>query len=67
MALNPEILKTAIKAAMVKQSTRKTDPEGALEELSSDLADAIDQYLKSATVIVTVTSPSPGSGTGIIQ
>jgi hypothetical protein len=63
MALVKTTLETALNAAFQKAQADKTD--GAQATLCSDLATAIDTYIKTATVTTTdVTTCGAGAGTG---
>lgn len=71
MALVKATLKAAIVAAFQKQASKTAesdDPAASIEELAGDIADAVDAYIKTATVnsVVTGASPSgPVTGTAI--
>ena len=71
MALVKATLAAAILAALDKQAAKQSegdDPAVSRVEIATELADAIDLYIKSGTVntIVTGTSPSgPVTGTGV--
>ena len=72
MALNKTTLATAIELAYKKQSDKKVDPEKARKEIANDIANAIDLYVKSATVstIVATTGTAvaqTGTGTGTLS
>jgi hypothetical protein len=71
MPLIKTVLSSAIKAAFTKQADKKSEgdsPETAIQELSDDIATAIDAYIKSALVTVTGVSPSGAvTGTGVIS
>ena len=69
MALNKLALKNQIKTVFVKLKTFDGSDgqtqDDAINELASDLADAFDAYVKTATVSTAVTVvPSTGIGTG---
>ncbi|MDR2964039.1 MAG: hypothetical protein LBU90_10475 [Bacteroidales bacterium] len=71
MALVKTSLKTAIMAAFKAQQNKTDNPEGALNDLADKLATAIDTYIKSGTVNVTVATTGSataqaGTGTGNI-
>jgi hypothetical protein len=67
MALVKTTLEAAIKTAFQTQSTKTDNPDGALSNLASQLATAIDSYLRSATVTTLVTgSCATPSGAGTI-
>lgn len=51
MPLIKSVLETQILLAFQKLSTSSTNLQSAQQELASDLADAIDIYIKSATII----------------
>lgn len=62
MALVKATLKAAIMAAFQKQAGKAAegdDPAKSAEELASDIADAVDAYIKTATVVSVVTGTSP--------
>jgi hypothetical protein len=75
MPLVKSILEAAIKSAFEKQASKQSDgddPAISVEELAADIATAIDDYIKTATVdsVVTGTSPSgavTGTATGTIS
>lgn len=56
MALNKASLKNKIENAFKKQlnaaKDKNADPETLIAELSQSIADAVDQYVRSATIIV---------------
>lgn len=53
MALNKTALKNGIKAAFVAQLEKKEDPDAALEDLATKIADAVDSYIKGASIFST--------------
>jgi hypothetical protein len=66
MALVKNILKTQLKAAFQAQASKTDNPEAALDDLADQIANAVDAYIKSATITnaPVLTSPSgPVSGT----
>ena len=71
MALVKGNLKNQIKAALEvgKNAPKDSNPDSLLDETAGKLADAIDAYIKSATVTSIVTIPvtsvpgTPGAGT----
>lgn len=76
MALNKEALKSDLKTRISAIKVTNDNPDGAIDALCSALSDAIDTYVKTATVTVqpgqTVTTPAgPGStssqGTGSLS
>jgi len=65
MALNKEQLKTDIKSLLENMGER-TEKEEAMEHFSTQLADLIDDYIKSASIFATpaqVTSATMVAGT----
>jgi hypothetical protein len=79
MALNKPPLKAAIKAALLAART-ETNPANftaAMDTLAGAITDAVDTFMKSGAVTVTVTSvggvtpgggaSGPGTGTGTIS
>jgi hypothetical protein len=75
MALNKAGLEAAILAALTKQANKTNasdDPAVSRQELASDIATAIETFVKSGLVSTTVTGTSPsgpvtGTGTGSIS
>lgn len=71
MPLNKAGLQAAILAALNKQANKTNandDPATSRLELASDIADAIETFVKTGLVNTTVTGTSPSgpvSGTGI--
>ncbi|MDR2652135.1 MAG: hypothetical protein LBC68_07455 [Prevotellaceae bacterium] len=63
MALNKEILKTAVFAAFKSQQNKTENPDGALNDLASKLAEAIDAFIKSAQVNPGIPVSTTGSST----
>lgn len=71
MPLIKNVLEDAIKQAFDKQAAKQAEgdkPEDSVKEISADLATAIDNYIKSATVTTTfsgtaVAGPYPVAGT----
>lgn len=62
MALVKATLKAAIVAAFQKQAAKTAegdDPAESAEQLASDIAEAVDAYIKTATVVSVVTGTSP--------
>lgn len=62
MALVKSTLKAAVLAALQKQAAKTAegdDPAASAEQLASDIADAVDAYIKTATVVSVVTGTSP--------
>lgn len=53
MALNKAQLKASIKAAFVSQAEKTENPEAALDDLAGKIADAIDSYVKGASITAT--------------
>ena len=74
MPLVPQTLEAAILAAFEKQAAKQSegdDPAVSRQEIAADLAAAIDTYIKSGTVTVTLAGTSPagpvtGTGTGAV-
>lgn len=74
MPLVPQTLEAAILAALEKQASKQSDgddPATSRQELAADIASAIDTYIKSGTVTVTLAGTSPsgpvtGTGTGAV-
>ena len=73
MALDKTSLKASIKQAFNDQRSNTNDPDGAIDDLASKIADAVDLFVKSGSVstsvstVITGTSPSgavTGTGTG---
>lgn len=79
MALNKPPLKAAIKAALLaaKNQTNPLNFDAAMDTLAGQITDAVDTFVKSGAVTVTVTSvggvipgggvSGPGIGTGTIS
>ena len=72
MALVKATLESAIFAAFKSQTTKTENPEDALNDLADKLATAIDAFIKSGTVNVTVATTGTaaaqaGTGTGNIS
>ena len=62
MALIKEVLESQIKAAFKRLYTAKANtPEQSIEQLSKDLTEAIDAYIKSATIIIPPGQESKGT------
>lgn len=51
--LNKSTLKSEIKAAFQDQKDKTENPEAALDDLATKIADAIDSYIKGATIVAT--------------
>lgn len=74
MPLVTQTLEAAILAALEKQAAKQSegdDPAASRQEIAADLAAAIDTYIKSGTVTVTLAGTSPagpvtGTGTGAV-
>lgn len=74
MPLVPATLEAAILAALDKQAAKQAegdDPAASRAEIAADLATAIDTYIKSGLVTVTLAGTSPsgpvtGTGTGAV-
>lgn len=68
MALIKETLKQPIKA-MLYQLRDELDQDASIEKYASLMTDAVDAYIRSATVVVIGTSVNGGAvtGTGSIQ
>lgn len=69
MALNKAALKTEIKAILTDMLTKETN---SIEEFATRLSDAIDVFVKSGAVSVTVATTGTatshtGTGTGTIS
>lgn len=69
MALEKTVLKTTIVALMTEMLTKE---DNAIDEFATKLSDAIDVYVKSGTVNVTVNTTGSaasqtGTGTGTIS
>ena len=62
MALDKTTLKVAIKETFLSMLRKEAEPEQAIEELSTKLADAIDSYVKTGTVN-TIGGPNAQTGT----
>lgn len=72
MALDKTGLKTAIKNLLNDLSTRESDPATAREDFATAISNAIDTFVKSGTVDVTVSttgtsSAQTGTGTGSVS
>lgn len=50
-------LKAQIRAAFDAQRSNTDDPEAALDDLADKLTEAIDAYIKSATILVNFPIP----------
>jgi hypothetical protein len=62
MALIKEVLESQIKAAFKRlYSAKANTPEQSIEQLSKDLTEAIDAYIKSATIIIPPGQESKGT------
>jgi hypothetical protein len=62
MALIKEVLESQIKTAFKRLYTAKANtPEQSIEQLSKDLTEAIDAYIKSATIIIPPGQESKGT------
>ncbi|MEN2400583.1 hypothetical protein GKZ90_0012400 [Flavobacterium sp. MC2016-06] len=71
MALNKASLEAAIKSLLTEEKG-KTDSTSSIDNITTKLATAIEAYVKSGTVITTVTttgsaSAQTGTGTGSIS
>ncbi len=71
MALVKETLKAAVFAAFKAQQDKTENPDEALNDIADRLAAAIDAFVKSGTVSVTVATTGTaaaqtGTGTGSI-
>lgn len=67
MSLNKSSLQSAIKSAFKNMKDSDGDEEATLDTLSGKLAEAIDTYVKSATIMYTsglVAPPNGGPVTG---
>ena len=53
MALNKAELKQSIKAAFENQVSKTENPAAALDDLAGKIADAIDAYVKGASIYAT--------------
>ncbi len=62
MPLDKTSLQVAIKETFLSMLQKQTDPEQAIEELSTKLAEAIDVYVKTGTV-TTIGGPTTQTGT----
>lgn len=64
-------LREAIKSALDAEATKASesdDPAASRERIATAIADAVHDYILSATITVTGASPSgPVTGTGIIS
>jgi hypothetical protein len=68
MALDKPTLIASIAQAFVDQSTKTTDQEAAISDLSNKIADAVDVYVRSGLVSTVLTvSGATGTGTGSIS
>ncbi len=72
MALVKATLKAAIFDAFKKQQQKEKNPDDALNDIADRLSTAIDAFIKSGTVNVTVATTGTaaaqtGSGTGTIS
>ncbi len=66
MPLNKPILKQTIKQLM-ESMLNQTDQQAALELFSEGLANAIDLFVKSGSVIVSAGIPVATTGTAVAQ
>jgi hypothetical protein len=71
MPLVKASLKAAIQSALDTEATKTSeqdDPAKSRERIAGAIADAVHQFILSATITVTGVSPSgPVTGTGIIS
>lgn len=51
MALNKTALKQQIKTAFADQAQKNEDSDAALDDLATKIADAIDAYIKGASIM----------------
>ena len=65
MALDKATLKVALEAAFGKDETSDATAQGHISQMASDVADAIDAFVKSGTVNTVVTTPDTINGTGV--
>jgi hypothetical protein len=65
MGLSEEDLQQEIQAAFKAQQSKKSDPDAAIADLSSQLATAINKFVTSGEVTGACATPSgPGTITG---
>lgn len=67
MALVKPTLKAQIRDAFNAQRSNTDDPEGALTDLADKLTNAIDAYIKSATITVQPGIPVTTAGSATAQ
>lgn len=67
MALVKDTLKADILKAFDKQKNKTSDADAALNDLAALLADAVDKYIKSATVTVAAGIPVATAGSPTAQ
>lgn len=61
MALNKQSLKQAIKQAFADQAEKTEDPDAALDDLAGKIADAVDDYVKGATIMANPSQVAAGT------
>ena len=67
MALNKAGLEAALKNALDAQSDKEVDPKEARANMAKDMDNAIDIYIKTATVSVVAGIPVTTAGTAAAQ
>ncbi|MCZ2140822.1 MAG: hypothetical protein LC096_05455 [Bacteroidia bacterium] len=67
MALVKANLKAAIKQAFLDQTTKTDNPQAAIDDVAGKIADAIDAFVKSATVTVAAGIPVATAGSATNQ
>ena len=68
MALQKDVLKIAIEAAFNNARTKTEDPDLAISLLAQSIADAVDTYVKGATIAATpgnITSATISNSAGL--
>lgn len=67
MALNKAILKASIKQAFADQKTKTSNPDAAIDDLCDKIANAIDIYVKGATVTIVSGIAVATTGSAVAQ
>lgn len=67
MALNKPALKSAIEAAFNAEKTSTDDPADSINRIAIAIADAVDVYIKGATITVPSGIPVATAGSAAAQ
>ncbi|WP_395075408.1 hypothetical protein [Flavobacterium sp.] len=72
MSLNKSVLELAIVAVFTAEQSNTSNPNQAVQNIASGLADAIDLYIKTGvvnvnvnTTVITAGGPTAQTGTGV--